>query len=116
MGDDIALLEPLGIALHGIDLSHFKPGMSVGVFGAGPIGLFLIRTLRALGAERIIASDVKPHRVAAALESGADEAWLADEDGVPAGIRDVPTVDVTYEVAGEDGALDRCRTTPARQQ
>ena len=113
-GDDIALLEPLGIALHGIDLSHFKPGMSAGVFGAGPIGLFLIRTLRALGAGRIIASDVKPHRVEAALASGADEAWLADDDGVPAGIRDVVPIDVAFEVAGEDGALLTAMITARR--
>ena len=104
-GDDIALLEPLGIALHGIDLSHFKPAMSAGVFGAGPIGLFLIRTLRALGAGRIIASDVKPHRVEAALASGADEAWLTAVDGQPEGIRDVAKVDVSFEVAGEDALI-----------
>ncbi len=104
-GDHIALLEPLGIALHGIDLGHFKPGMSAGVFGAGPIGLFAIRALKAMGASRVIASDAKPHRVEAALASGADEAWLAEEDGLPAGIRDVPPVDVGFEVAGEDGAL-----------
>ena len=104
-GDHIALLEPLGIALHGIDLGHFKPGMSAGVFGCGPIGLFVVRVLRAMGASRVIASDAMPHRVEAALASGADEAWLADEDGLPAGIRDVPKVDVGFEVAGEDGAL-----------
>lgn len=104
-GDHIALLEPLGIALHGIDLGHFKPGMSAGVFGVGPIGLFIVRVLRAMGDGRIIASDVKQHRVEAALASGADEAWPTGEDGLPAGIRDVPKVDVAFEVAGEDGAL-----------
>ena len=104
-GDHIALLEPLGIALHGIDLSHFKPGMSAGVFGVGPIGLFLVRTLKAMGASRVIASDVNPHRVEAALASGADEAWVTEEDGLPAGIHDVAKVDIGFEVAGEDGAL-----------
>jgi L-iditol 2-dehydrogenase len=104
-GDHIALLEPLGIALHGIELGHFKPGMSAGVFGTGPIGLLLIRALKAMGARRVIASDVKPHRVEAALASGADEAWLAQDDGLPPGIREVAKVDVGFEVAGEDGAL-----------
>ena len=40
------------------------PGMSAGVFGAGPIGLFIIRALRAVGAGRIVATDALPHRVA----------------------------------------------------
>ncbi len=111
VGDDIALLEPLGIALHGIDLGHFKRGMSAGVFGAGPIGLFAIRALKAMGASRVIATDAKQHRVEAALASGADEAWLTDVDGQPEGIRDVPRVDVAFEVAGEDAALESAMIT-----
>jgi len=111
VGDDIALLEPLGIALHGIDLSHFKRGMSAGVFGAGPIGLFIIRALKAMGAGRVIATDAKAHRVEAALASGADEAWLTAIDGQPEGIREVAKVDVTFEVAGEDAALESAMIT-----
>ena len=110
-GDDIALLEPLGIALHGIDLGHVKPGMSAGVFGSGPIGLLLIRALKAMGVGRVIATDAKPHRVEAALVSGADEAWPTAVDGQPEGIRDVAKVDVTFEVAGEDAALESAMIT-----
>ncbi len=105
-GDDVALLEPLGIALHGIDLGHFKAGMSAGVFGSGPIGLFLIRALKAMGASRVIATDAKAHRVEAALASGADEAYLTEVTGQPDGIREVATVDVGFEAAGEDAALE----------
>jgi L-iditol 2-dehydrogenase len=105
LGDDVALLEPLGIALHGIDLGHFRPGMSAGVYGAGPIGLLLIRALRAMGAGRIVATDALPHRVAAALASGADEAHLTTVDGQPDGIEGWEPVDVAFEAAGEDAAL-----------
>jgi L-iditol 2-dehydrogenase len=105
-GDDVALLEPLGIALHGIDLGHVRAGMSAGVFGSGPIGLMLIRALRAMGAGRIVATDVLPHRVAAALASGADEAHLTSVDGQPDGIEDWDPVDVAFEAAGEDAALE----------
>lgn len=105
-GDRIALLEPLGIALHGIDLGHFKAGMSAGVFGAGPIGLFIIRALKAMGASRVVATDARPHRVEAALASGADEALLTAVDGQPEGIRDMAPLDVGFEAAGEDAALE----------
>jgi L-iditol 2-dehydrogenase len=105
-GDHVALIEPLGIGLHGLDLGHFRAGMSAGVFGSGPIGLFLIRILKALGATRVIATDAKPHRVQAALDSGADEAWLTPVDGQPEGFAAVPKVDVGFEAAGEDAALE----------
>jgi L-iditol 2-dehydrogenase len=105
-GDHVALLEPLGIGLHAIDLAHFRAGQSAGVFGAGPIGLFLIRALRAAGASRIVATDAKPHRVEAALASGADEAYLTDVDGLPDGIREWEPVDAAFEAAGEDLALE----------
>jgi len=34
-----ALLEPLGVAIHAVDLGKIQAGMRVGVFGCGPIGL-----------------------------------------------------------------------------
>ena len=105
-GDHIALVEPLGIGLHAIDLGHFKAGMSAGVFGAGPIGLFIIRALKAMGASRVVATDAEPHRVEAALVSGADEAYLTPVDGQPDGIDDLAKVDVGFEAAGEDAALE----------
>lgn len=89
---DATLLEPLGVALHALDLGHVQAGTSAGVFGCGPIGLLLIQALRAAGAS-VAASDVLPHRVEAALALGATP---ADEAGV----------DVAFEVAGEDAALD----------
>lgn len=113
-GDDVALLEPLGIALHALDLAHFKAGQSAGVFGSGPIGLFIIRALKAAGASRIIATDAKPHRVAAALASGADEAYLTDVDGLPDGITDWEPVDASFEAAGEDMALESANLAARR--
>lgn len=106
VGDKVALLEPLGVALHGVDLGHVRAGMSAGVFGAGPIGLMIIRALRAAGAGRIVATDALPHRVEAALVSGADEAYLTPVDGLPEGIEQWQPVDVAFEAAGEDAALE----------
>ncbi len=68
---DGAMLEPLGVALHALDLGHVKPGMSVGVFGCGPIGLMMIQLAKASGATQIIATDPLAHRLDAAREFGA---------------------------------------------
>ena len=73
------MLEPLGIAIHAVDLAHLKVGMSVGVFGCGPIGLLILQLARLAGANKVLATDVLPHRLEAARALGADEAYLVDD-------------------------------------
>ena len=86
-----SLLEPLGVALHAVDLAKPRPGSTAGVFGCGPLGLLLVQTLRAAGVETIVASDPLPHRAEAAASLGAT---LENRE-----------VDVTFEAAGDDAAL-----------
>jgi L-iditol 2-dehydrogenase len=97
---DGALLEPLGVAIHALDLGHPRIGMSVAVMGCGPIGLMLIQAARAAGASSVVAADPLLHRREAALRCGADEAY-DDGSGV-----DGLNVDVAFEVGGTDGAVD----------
>ncbi len=92
-----ALLEPLGVALHALDLGHVRSGTRAGVFGCGPIGLLLLQALRAARAGAIVASDVLPHRLEAATALGATPAHEIEEGELG--------VDVAFEVAGEDAAL-----------
>jgi L-iditol 2-dehydrogenase len=105
---EATLLEPLGVALHALDLGHAGPGTSAAVFGCGPLGPLLIHALQASGASVVLATDSLPHRVEAALELGA-AGILAREDAVESAIRDGLTgigVDVAFEVAGESAAVD----------
>ena len=101
-----ALLEPLGVALHALDLGRVDLGSTAGVFGCGPIGLLLVQALRAAGASTVLATDRLPHRVAAAAELGAVDAceaggrWLPER--LPGGGLGI---DVAFEAAGEDAAL-----------
>ena len=107
--DEGAMLEPLGVALHTVDLAHLRAGMTVGVFGCGPIGLLIVQLARLSGAANIIATDKLPHRVAAARSYGAQTAILTD--GSP-GVSPVMAatgkrgVDVAFEAAGDQGAVD----------
>ena len=93
-----AMLEPLGVALHAIDLAGGIEGASVGVIGCGPIGLLLLAALRPSGATRIVATDPLAHRREAALVMGAIA--LDGEDGL----------DVVFETAGSDPALHTALT------
>ncbi len=106
---DIAMLEPLGVGLHAVRLAQIRPGARVGVFGCGPIGQFLIQLARVSGATTIVATDLLPHRVAAAREAGASAAALAgsgSERGELMAATGGHGVDIAFEVAGEDDALE----------
>ena len=50
-------LEPLGVALHAIDLANPRLGETVGVIGCGPIGLLIIQLLSAAGISKVHAVD-----------------------------------------------------------
>jgi L-iditol 2-dehydrogenase len=98
-----AMLEPLGVALHALDLGRVRLGATVAVIGCGPIGLLLIQVARLAGAATVVADDPLPHRVEAARALGAVE--LADAPAVEA--------DVVFEVAGPDAAVRTALTVAA---
>ncbi len=104
--DEAALLEPLGVALHALDLARPTSGDSAAVLGCGPIGLMLVALLRRAGIASVVATDRLAHRVAAAAALGASGTRVVDE-GLRAALQttDDGGVDVAFEVAGDDGAL-----------
>ena len=78
---EAALAEPLAVALHSLNLASIRPGETVLVIGAGPIGLLTIAALRAARAGRIWAVEPLPHRRELARAIGAGVA-LAPEEAV----------------------------------
>jgi L-iditol 2-dehydrogenase len=66
------LFEPLAVALHSMKFVDPKPGETVAVFGAGPIGLLTVAALKAAGAGRIWAVEPVAHRRELARHMGAD--------------------------------------------
>jgi L-iditol 2-dehydrogenase len=72
--EEAALAEPLAIGFHSALLTSIRPGETVAVIGAGPIGLLTIAALRAAGAERVWAVEPLAHRRELARAIGADAA------------------------------------------
>ncbi len=83
-----SFIEPLGTVVRGLRELAMRPGDSLLVLGSGLIGLLHIKLARALGAGRIIATDLHDFRLQAARRFGADHVVGADED-VPDFIRQV---------------------------
>lgn len=104
---DGAMLEPLGVAIHAVDLAHLRPAMTVGVFGCGPIGLMILQLAKLSGATQIFATDVLPHRLEVARTYGA-QTLLADGHEAAAILAATAKrgVDVAFEVAGVNDAVE----------
>ena len=66
-----ALSEPLGVGMNAVNRADVDPGDKVAVFGAGPIGLSAIATLRDRGVDDVVAIDLSPRRLALATALGA---------------------------------------------
>lgn len=59
---------------------NIQRGDTVLVFGCGPVGQFAIRSAFLLGAERVIAVDTVPERIALAQAAGAETLDYTDKD------------------------------------
>jgi len=81
--EDGSFMEPLACVLRGQRLARLTPGQTVLVIGSGISGLLHIMLAQALGAGRVIATDISPYRLNAAKELGADAVINGKED-VPA--------------------------------
>jgi L-iditol 2-dehydrogenase len=77
-----ALVEPLACAVHGAAETGARPGETVAILGAGPLGLLLTRCCVLAGA-RVLVVGRRPARLAAALQMGAEEALDAADGADP---------------------------------
>jgi L-iditol 2-dehydrogenase len=106
--DEGALLEPLGVALHGWDLAKLRVGASVAVVGCGPIGLLLIQLARIGGAGQIVAVEPLEYRRALARSWGA--VALEPDEHLESHVRDLT------EGHGVDVAIEAAGTLPAQEE
>ncbi|GLX53093.1 alcohol dehydrogenase [Streptomyces hygroscopicus subsp. hygroscopicus] len=97
----------------GVLNGRVRPGDTVVVVGAGPIGLAAIATARLFSPERIIAVDLAPARLEAARRFGADA--VADVHEAPrqlvADLTDGLGADVAIEAVGVPDTFELCTRT-----
>jgi len=78
--EEATFIEPLACVLRGQRLTHMPPGSSVLVIGSGIAGLLHVQLAHALGAGRVIATDINDYRLEAAQRFGAEAAIRAEDD------------------------------------
>jgi threonine dehydrogenase-like Zn-dependent dehydrogenase len=64
----------------GAEFCDLKGGETVAIWGCGPVGQFAIRSAFLLGAERVLAVDTVPERLALARQSSAETIDFMRED------------------------------------
>lgn len=75
--DEGSFVEPLACVVRGLRLAGLRPGDDLAVIGSGVSGILHVQTARALGAARIVATDLSAPRLEAARRFGADASLAA---------------------------------------
>lgn len=104
------LFEPLAVAMHSLQFAAIRAGDTVAVFGAGPIGLLTIASLKVAGAGRIWAVEPVAHRRRMAIQMGADAALdAAAEDAADRLLADTGGrgVDCAIDCAAQDDTINQ---------
>ena len=99
------MIEPLAVAVHAVRRAGDISGQDICVLGAGPIGILTAQTAKALGARRVMITDVSNTRLQKALECGVDRAVNTKEEDFAAafvGFFGPDKADVIYDCAGND--------------
>jgi L-iditol 2-dehydrogenase len=104
-----ALCEPLSVGIHACRRGNVDTGDTVLVTGAGPIGLLVMETARAVGATDIIVTDVVEDKLAFARERGADHVVDVADDDLEEAVdeyTDGVGVDVVVEASGAESSIE----------
>ena len=117
-----AMTEPLAVAVHAVNQAGAGADCVFAVYGCGPVGLFIVARLKALGLGPVLAVDPVPARRAMAERMGADaviapdgaasaEWWRERDlhigltDTIAAAAKGVTRRAVIFECVGKPGML-----------
>ena len=98
-----AMIEPVSVAVHGVNLTPLALGDSAVVIGTGMVGLLVVQALRAAGCGTVIAVDIEDSKLDLARRLGADAGLNATRCDVPEEVRKRTQgrgADVALEVVG----------------
>ena len=107
--EQAAMVEPVAVALHSLNISGIKTGDTCAVTGAGTIGRFVVKLLSIAGASRIIAIDMNTLNLEKAEKAGAEFIFPASMNNLAESVRTICTdrgVDISFEAAGNSSAFN----------
>ncbi|MBI2914979.1 MAG: alcohol dehydrogenase catalytic domain-containing protein [Firmicutes bacterium] len=108
--EEAALLDPLVAGLHAAKLPRMTPGGTAVIFGGGPIGSAIMQSVRALGAGRVIVTDIYSKAKELAGELGAWAVLDGRSEGLVGEVMSVTGghgAEAVFDTVGTPGSFDQ---------
>ncbi len=106
--DEAAMIEPLSVAVHALFRYGDVKGKKVLVLGAGTIGNLVAQTARALGAEKVLITDISEYKLTKARQCGIELAVNTTQTEIGEAILDIfgsDKADVILECVGAPATI-----------
>jgi L-iditol 2-dehydrogenase len=101
--DEAAMVEPLAVGVHAVELAELQPEDTVAVLGLGSIGLLTAKMAKLAGAAQVFGTDLLSYRLDLSGKYGVDVPINANERDPVQAILEATKgrgVDVAFEAAG----------------
>jgi threonine dehydrogenase-like Zn-dependent dehydrogenase len=109
--EQAAMVEPVAVAAHAVNVSKIQPGKSAVVIGAGMVGVFVVKMLQLAGANPIIAIDLDEGKLELAKEFGATHTLKSTDENLSDKIKELTKnrgTDFGFEVVGISETVNLC--------
>jgi L-iditol 2-dehydrogenase len=109
--EQAAMVEPVAVAAHAVNISKIRPGQSAVVVGAGMVGMFVIKMLEIAGAYPIIAIDLDEKKLELAKEFGATHTVESTDSILSEKVKNLTKnrgADFGFEVVGISETVNLC--------
>ncbi|MEB6118703.1 galactitol-1-phosphate 5-dehydrogenase [Mammaliicoccus sciuri] len=97
---EAALIEPLTVALHGVERINMQAGSNVLIFGAGTIGMMTLLSVKALGVGNVTVVDLNSEKLIKAQKLGADTIINPLETDLSDYFEEHDNPEIVFETAG----------------
>lgn len=111
-----ALIEPLAVAVHIVGKqARVKPGQSVVVMGAGPVGLLCCAVAKAYGATKVVSVDIVDSKLAFAADFAATHTYKSQRVSSEENARNIIETAGLAANGGADVVIDASGAEPSIQ-
>ena len=109
--EQAAMVEPVAVAAHAVNISKIQPGQSAVVVGTGMVGMFAVNMLKIAGANPIIAIDLDVQKLELSKEFGATHTLKSTDETLQEKVKKLTKnrgADFGFEVVGISETVNIC--------
>ncbi len=109
--EQAAMVEPVAVAAHAVNISKIQPGASTVVVGIGMVGMFVVNMLKIAGANPIIAIDLDERKLEMAKDFGATHTIKSTDSDLIEKVKSLAKgrgADFGFEVVGISETVNLC--------